>query len=57
MDVGDPGDERVVVKKILVRRSKTVMGTTLSILRDSTLFFVQEMSNSVVDVIETLREA
>ena len=31
--------------------------TTLSILRVSTLFFVQEMSNSVIDVIETLRDA
>ena len=30
-------------------------GTTLSILRVSTLFFVQEMLNSVIGIIETLR--
>ena len=36
---------------------KTVMRTTMSILRVSTLFFVQEMSNSVVDTIETLKDA
>ena len=34
----------------------TKKGTTLSILRVSTLIFVQEMSNSV-DVIQTLRDA
>ena len=33
------------------------MRTTFSILRVSTLFFVQEISNSVVDVIKTLRDA
>ena len=33
------------------------VATTLSILRVLTLFFVQEMYNSVVDVIETPRDA
>ena len=36
---------------------KMVIRTTLSILSVWTLFFVQEMSNSVADVMKTLRGA
>ena len=44
-------------KFVLVIHRKTVMRTTLSILRVLSLFFDQKLSNSVIDDIETLRDA
>ena len=62
-------DEKKAVRKPATRKRgldkiyfilgarKMVIRTTLSILSVWTLFFVQEMSNSVVDVMKTLRGA